>query len=110
MFLDNIPVGSNPPETVNVVVEILLRSEPVKYEFNKNYGALVVDRFFSTMMSYPCNYGFIPHTIEQNGDALDVMILSRIPVNPGSIISARPNGLLELEDESGEDRKILAAP
>lgn len=110
MQLENIPVGDCPPELVNAVVEIPLRSDPIKYEYNKEYGTFVVDRFLSTMMFYPCNYGFIPHTIEDDGDALDIMVIGRIPVTPGSIISARPVGLLELQDESGEDKKILAVP
>lgn len=110
MFLDKIPVGKRPPELVNVVVEVPLRSDPIKYEFNKDYGALVVDRFLYTMMFYPCNYGFIPHTMEDDGDPLDIMVVGRIPVTPGAIISARPIGLLELRDESGNDKKILAVP
>ncbi len=110
MDLDKIPVGDNPPVDVNVVIEVPLRSDPIKYEFDKKSGAVVVDRFLYTTMFYPCNYGFVPHTLANDGDPIDVMVVGRMPVQPGALIAARPIGVLELEDEAGGDEKILAVP
>jgi inorganic pyrophosphatase len=110
MRLDAISIGENPPYDVNVVVEVPLGGEPVKYEIDKESGALVVDRFLHTSMRYPCNYGFIPHTLSDDGDPIDVMVVSRIPVVPGSIVRVRPIGVLVMRDEAGEDEKIISVP
>ncbi len=110
MRLDAISIGENPPYDVNVVVEVPLGGEPVKYEIDKDSGALVVDRFLHTAMRYPCNYGFIPHTLSDDGDPIDVMVVSRVPVVPGSIVRVRPIGVLVMQDEAGEDEKIISVP
>ena len=110
MDIMKLSVGRHPPEEVNVVIEVPLRSDPIKYEFDKDSGAIMVDRFLYTTMFYPCNYGFIPHTLADDGDPLDVMVVGRMPVQPGAVISVRPIGLLELEDEAGGDEKVLAVP
>lgn len=110
MNLDKVPVGSNPPEEVNVVIEVPLGSEPIKYELDKASGALMVDRFLYTAMHYPCNYGFIPNTLSDDGDPIDVMCYGNRALTPGCIISARPIGVLMMEDEAGQDEKILAVP
>lgn len=110
MDIDRVKIGSNPPHEVNVVIEVPLRSDPIKYEFDKETGAIVVDRFLYTTMFYPCNYGFIPHTLAADGDPIDVMVVGRMPVQPGAVLAARPIGVLELEDEAGGDEKILAVP
>jgi inorganic pyrophosphatase len=108
--LDKIAVGPNPPQEINVVVEVPLRSDPIKYEFDKAAGAIVVDRFLYTTMFYPCNYGFIPHTLADDGDPVDVMVMGRMPVLPGAVLPARPIGVLRMRDEAGADEKILAVP
>ncbi|MGM0560410.1 MAG: inorganic diphosphatase [Pseudomonadota bacterium] len=110
MDINKIPVGENPPEDCNVLIEVPIGSSPVKYELDKDSGALFVDRFLHTAMHYPCNYGFIPHTLSDDGDPIDVMIVSRRPILPGAVVSARPIGVLIMEDEKGEDEKILAVP
>ncbi len=110
MDIKRIPIGDNPPEEVNVIVEVPLRSDPIKYEFEKDSGAIFVDRFLYTSMFYPCNYGFVPHTLSDDGDPVDVMVIGRMPVQPGAVLPARVIGVLELEDESGGDEKILAVP
>lgn len=110
MDINKVPVGTKPPYEVNVVIEVPLRSDPIKYEFDKESGAIVVDRFLYTTMFYPCNYGFIPHTLAADGDPIDVMVIGRMPVQPGAVIAVRPIGVLELEDEAGGDEKILAVP
>lgn len=110
MNLDEVPIGPNPPEEVNVLIEVPRRSDPIKYEFDKKSGAIFVDRFLYTTMFYPCNYGFVPHTLAEDGDPIDVMVVGRMPVQPGTILSVRPIGVLELEDEAGGDEKILAVP
>jgi len=110
MDINKVLVGTNPPYEVNVVIEVPLRSDPIKYEFDKESGAIVVDRFLYTTMFYPCNYGFIPHTLAEDGDPVDVMVVGRMPVQPGAVIGVRPIGVLELEDEAGGDEKILAVP
>ena len=110
MNLDKLPVGKNPPEDVNVLIEVPLRSDPIKYEFDKDSGAIMVDRFLYTTMFYPCNYGFVPHTLAEDGDPIDVMVVGRMPIQPGAVIGVRPIGVLELEDEAGGDEKILAVP
>ena len=110
MRLDAISVGENPPYDINVIIEVPLGGEPVKYELDKASGALVVDRILHTSMRYPCNYGFIPHTLSDDGDPIDVLVVSRIPVVPGSIMRSRPIGVLVMRDEAGEDEKIIAVP
>ena len=110
MDIDKIAVGPNPPHEINVIVEVPLRSDPIKYEFDKAAGAIVVDRFLYTTMFYPCNYGFIPHTLAEDGDPVDVMVMGRMPVLPGAVLPARPIGVLRMRDEAGPDEKILAVP
>lgn len=110
MDLTKIPAGKNPPHEINVVIEVPLGGYPVKYEIDKDSCALFVDRFLHTSMVYPCNYGFIPHTLSGDGDPCDVLVVSEIPVVPGCVIACRPIGVLMMNDESGEDEKILAVP
>lgn len=110
MDIRKVPVGKNPPFEINVVIEVPLRSDPVKYEFDKTSGAIFVDRILSTTMFYPCNYGFIPHTLANDGDPLDVMVVGRMPIQAGAVVPARAIGVLQLEDEAGGDEKILAVP
>lgn len=110
MNIDKVPIGRNPPWDVNVIVEIPLGGDPIKYEVDKASGALYVDRFLHTSMVYPCNYGFIPHTLADDGDPVDVLIANRLPVQPGAVVRSRPIGALILEDEAGMDEKILAVP
>ena len=110
MDVTKIPVGVNPPEDINVIIEIPMGGTPVKYEVEKDSGAMFVDRFLHTAMQYPSNYGFVPHTIAADGDALDVMVLSQSPVIPGAVIRSRPVGVLLMEDEAGGDEKIIAVP
>ncbi|MCW8909859.1 MAG: inorganic diphosphatase, partial [Gammaproteobacteria bacterium] len=108
MNLDNLPLGDDVPNSINVVVEIPSHGSPVKYEIDKNSGALVVDRFMGTAMFYPCNYGFMPHTLSEDGDPVDVLVVTPVPLISGSVISCRPVGMLEMVDEAGEDHKVLA--
>ena len=110
MRLNEIPIGINPPHDVNVVIEIPLGGEPIKYELDKASGALFVDRFLYTAMYYPGNYGFIPHTLAEDGDPCDVLIASSRAIVPGSIVSVRPVGVLFMEDDAGLDEKIIAVP
>ncbi|WGF86895.1 inorganic diphosphatase [Marinivivus vitaminiproducens] len=110
MDIMKVPAGKNPPFEINVVIEVPLRSDPVKYEFDKKSGAIFVDRILSTTMFYPCNYGFIPHTLANDGDPLDVMVVGRMPIQAGAVVPARAIGVLQLEDEAGGDEKILAVP
>ncbi len=110
MDITRIPVGYNPPWDVNVIIEVSLGSDPVKYEFDKESGAIYVDRFLHTAMFYPANYGFVPHTLSGDGDPVDVLVVGRVPVVPGAIVRSRPVGVLMMEDESGQDEKILAVP
>jgi len=110
MDIKKIPIGENPPRDVNVIVEIPLRGDPVKYEICKESGAMFVDRFLHTAMYYPVNYGFVPHTLAEDGDPVDVMVLGRVPVAVGSVMRSRPIGVLLMEDEAGLDEKILAVP
>jgi len=110
MNIDKISIGKNPPEEVNVIIEIPMNSDPVKYELDKDSGAVFVDRFMQTTMRYPCNYGFVPHTLSEDGDPIDVLVISNYPVIPGSVIKSRPIGVLMMEDESGKDEKIIAVP
>ncbi|MCP5472975.1 MAG: inorganic diphosphatase [Sinobacteraceae bacterium] len=110
MRLDALPIGDNPPHEVNVVVEVPVGGEPIKYEMHKPSGALVVDRFLYTAMRYPGNYGFIPHTLSEDGDPCDVLIANQRGLLPGSVIAVRPVGVLKMQDEAGGDEKIIAVP
>jgi inorganic pyrophosphatase len=110
MRIDAIKIGKNPPEDVNVIVEVPLGGEPIKYEMDKEAGTLVVDRFLYTPMRYPGNYGFIPHTLSDDGDPCDVLIANTRPIVPGAVINVRPIGVLIMEDEAGGDEKIIAVP
>lgn len=109
MNLDKLTAGDKAPEEVNVFVEIPQNS-PIKYEVDKESGAIMVDRFMHTAFSYPFNYGFIPNTLADDGDAVDVLVISTHPVQAGAVITVRPIGLLEMEDEAGLDNKIIAVP
>ena len=110
MNIDAIPTGKNPPDDLNVIIEVPLGGEPIKYEIDKASGALFVDRFLYTPMRYPGNYGFIPHTLCGDGDALDVLVMNSRPVVPGCVVRCRPFGVLVMEDDGGQDEKILAVP
>ncbi|MEE9358160.1 inorganic diphosphatase [Candidatus Vondammii sp. HM_W22] len=110
MNLDRVSTGSNVPNEVNVIIEIPAHSDPVKYELDKDTGAMFVDRFMSTAMHYPCNYGYVPHTLSPDGDPVDVLVMTPYPLIPGSVISCRPVGVLKMTDESGDDAKILSVP
>lgn len=110
MFLDSIPAGRNPPEEINVIVEVPVGGEPIKYEMDKVSGALVVDRFLYTAMRYPGNYGFIPKTLSDDGDPCDVLIANQRGIIPGAIVAVRPVGVLKMQDEAGTDEKIIAVP
>ena len=110
MDLSALPIGKNPPHEVNVVVEVPVGGEPIKYEMHKASGALMVDRFLYTSMRYPGNYGFIPHTLSDDGDPCDVVIANQRGLLPGSVIAVRPVGVLHMQDEAGGDEKILAVP
>jgi inorganic pyrophosphatase len=110
MNIDLIPVGDNPPESLNVIIEVPVGGEPVKYEFDKKSGALFVDRILHTPMRYPANYGFIPHTLSPDGDPLDALVIARSPFMPGSVVRVRPIAVLFLEDEAGGDEKVITVP
>lgn len=110
MNINAIPVGKNPPEDINVIIEVPVGGEPIKYELDKDSGALFVDRFLYTPMRYPGNYGFVPHTLCGDGDPMDVIIANSRPLLPGSVIACRPLGVLLMEDEGGQDEKIIAVP
>ncbi len=110
MRLDAIPIGDNPPDDINVIVEVGIGGEPVKYEMDKAAGTLFVDRFLYTPMRYPGNYGFVPHTLSEDGDPLDVLIANTRPIIPGAVINVRPVGVLQMHDDGGGDEKIIAVP
>ena len=110
MRIDAIAIGKNPPEDVNVIIEVAIGGEPIKYEMDKEAGTLVVDRFLYTPMRYPGNYGFVPHTLSDDGDPIDVLVANTRPIVPGAVINVRPVGVLKMEDESGGDEKIIAVP
>jgi inorganic pyrophosphatase len=110
MRIDAIPIGINPPEDVNVIVEVPIGGEPIKYEMDKAAGTLVVDRFLHTPMRYPGNYGFVPHTLSEDGDPIDVLVANTRPIVPGAVINVRPIGVLKMEDNAGGDEKVLAVP
>jgi inorganic pyrophosphatase len=110
MRIDAVPVGKNPPHEVNVIIEVPIGGEPIKYEMDKASGALVVDRFLYTSMRYPGNYGFIPHTLSEDGDPCDVIVANTRAIVPGAVMAVRPVGVLIMEDEAGGDEKIVAVP
>ncbi|MBY0267961.1 MAG: inorganic diphosphatase [Burkholderiales bacterium] len=110
MNLDRVNSGFDVPNDCNVIIEIPMHAEPIKYEMEKSTGAMFVDRFMSTAMRYPCNYGYVPHTLSGDGDPVDVLVLSPVPLITGVVVRCRPVGMLKMEDEAGDDTKILAAP
>ncbi|HYZ34393.1 MAG TPA: inorganic diphosphatase [Crenalkalicoccus sp.] len=110
MRLDAIAIGNNPPEDVNAVIEVAIGGEPIKYELDKAAGTLVVDRFLYTPMRYPGNYGFVPHTLSEDGDPIDVLVANTRPIVPGAVINVRPIGVFKMEDDGGGDEKIIAVP
>lgn len=110
MRIEAIPIGNNPPEDVNVIIEVPVGGEPIKYEMDKDSGALFVDRFLYTPMRYPGNYGFIPHTLSEDGDPIDVLVANSRAIVPGAVINCRPIGVLIMKDEAGQDEKIIAVP
>ncbi len=110
MNLDRVGPGQNIPEEINVIIEVPAHSDPVKYEVDKDTGAMFVDRFMNTAMHYPCNYGYVPHTLSEDGDPLDVLVPAPVPLISGSVITCRPIGLLQMIDEAGPDAKVLAVP
>ncbi|MFZ1108402.1 MAG: inorganic diphosphatase [Rhodomicrobium sp.] len=110
MRIDSIPIGVNPPFDINVLVEIPIGGEPIKYELDKPSGTMFVDRMLYTSMHYPGNYGFIPHTLSADGDPLDVLIANSRPIVPGAVCNCRPVGVLFMRDEAGIDEKIIAVP
>ncbi|MCG5499935.1 inorganic diphosphatase [Ectothiorhodospira lacustris] len=110
MNIDKISAGKDLPNDINVIIEIPAYASPVKYEVDKDSGALLVDRFMASPMFYPCNYGFVPHTLSDDGDPVDVLVMTPFPVVSGSVIRCRPVGMLKMTDEAGEDAKLLAVP
>ncbi|WP_422378704.1 inorganic diphosphatase [Roseibium sp.] len=110
MRIDAVPIGKNPPEDINVIIEVSVGGEPIKYEMDKDAGAMYVDRFLYTPMRYPGNYGFVPHTLCGDGDPIDVVVVNQRPIVPGAIMNCRPIGVVLMEDESGQDEKIIAVP
>jgi len=110
MRIDAIAIGKNPPEDVNVIIEVPIGGEPIKYEMDKEAGTLIVDRFLYTPMRYPGNYGFVPHTLSDDGDPIDVLVANTRPIIPGAVINVKPIGVLMMEDDGGGDEKIIAVP
>jgi inorganic pyrophosphatase len=110
MALDLVPTGRDVPNDFNVIIEIPMNAEPVKYEVDKASGAIFVDRVLTTPMRYPCNYGYIPHTLSGDGDPADVLVIMPLPLIPGSVIRCRTVGMLKMTDEAGEDTKLMAVP
>jgi inorganic pyrophosphatase len=110
MSLQKVSPGSKTPDQFNVVIEIPMNADPIKYEVDKESGALFVDRFMSTAMHYPCNYGYIPQTLSDDGDPVDVLVITPFPLVPGVVVTCRPIGILKMEDEAGGDAKLLAVP
>ena len=110
MRLDAIAIGNNPPDDINVIIEVPIGGEPIKYELDKASGTLFVDRFLHTPMRYPGNYGFVPHTLSLDGDPIDVLVANTRPIIPGAVINVRPVGVLKMEDDGGGDEKIIAVP
>ncbi len=110
MALNLVPIGKNVPDVINVIIEIPMNSEPVKYEVDKASGAIFVDRLLTTPMRYPCNYGYVPHTLGGDGDPLDALVMMPMQLIPGCVISCRPIGMLQMKDESGTDEKLIVVP
>ncbi|MDQ5947141.1 MAG: inorganic pyrophosphatase [Pseudomonadota bacterium] len=110
MALNDVPSGKSLPNDFNVIIEIPAHADPVKYEVDKESGAIFVDRFMGTAMHYPCNYGYIPHTIAGDGDPVDVLVVSQFALPPGVVVRCRPVGMLAMTDEAGDDAKVLAVP
>ena len=110
MSLHNVTPGANAPDEFNVIIEIPMNADPIKYEVDHDSGALFVDRFMSTAMHYPCNYGYIPNTLSDDGDPVDVLVITPVPLIPGVVVTCRPLGLLKMDDEAGGDAKLLAVP
>ena len=110
MDISKIGIGQNPPDDLNVLIEVPLGGDPIKYEIDKASGAMFVDRYLYTSMRYPCNYGFVPHTLSLDGDPIDVMVVGQRALVPGAVVRVRPIGVLLMEDDGGEDEKILAVP
>ncbi len=110
MNLDRVGSGTDIPNDFNVIIEIPMNADPIKYEVDKETGAMFVDRFMSTCMHYPCNYGYIPHTLSDDGDPVDVLVISPVPLITGVVVRCRPLGMLRMSDEAGEDAKLLAVP
>ena len=110
MRIDAIPIGDNPPEDINVIIEVPVGGLPIKYELDKDSGTLFVDRFLYTPMVYPGNYGFVPHTLSLDGDPIDVLVCNTRPIVPGAVMNCRPIGVLIMQDDAGPDEKIIAVP
>src|ERR1700677_918412 len=110
MNFDHISIGRDPPDDLNVIIEVAIGGEPIKYEMDKEAGTLVVDRFLYTPMRYPGNYGFVPHTLSDDGDPIDVLVANTRPIVPGAYINVRPVGVLKMRDDGGTDEKIIAVP
>jgi inorganic pyrophosphatase len=110
MSLHNVTPGEDAPDAFNVIIEIPMNADPIKYEVDKETGALFVDRFMSTSMHYPCNYGYVPQTLSDDGDPVDVLVITPFPLFPGVVVACRPIGILQMEDEAGGDAKLLAVP
>jgi len=110
MSLNKVPSGKSLPDDFNVIIEIPMHGEPVKYEVDKESGAIFVDRFMNTAMHYPCNYGYIPHTLCGDGDPVDVLVVTPVPLQTGVVVRCRPLGVLKMEDEGGQDAKLIAVP
>ena len=110
MHIEAIATGNNPPEDVNVIIEVPIGGEPIKYEMDKDAGTLFVDRFLHTSMRYPGNYGFVPHTLSGDGDPIDVLVCNTRELIPGCVINVRPIGVLVMEDNAGQDEKVIAVP
>src|SRR5947208_16284894 len=110
MRIDAIAIGNNPPDDVNVIIEVPIGGEPIKYEMDKAAGTLVVDRFLHTPMRYPDNYDFVPHTLSEDGDSIDVLVANTRPLAPGAVINVRPVGVLKMQDEAGGDEEEIAVP
>ena len=110
MSLHNVTPGAKAPDEFNVIIEIPMNADPIKYEVDKASGAMFVDRFMTTAMHYPCNYGYIPDTLSDDGDPVDVLVITPVPLIPGVVVTCRPLGLLRMDDEAGGDNKLLAVP
>ena len=110
MSLDNVTPGNKAPDEFNVIIEIPMNADPIKYEVDKETSAIFVDRFMSTAMHYPTNYGYVPKTLSGDGDPVDVLVITPVPLIPGVVVTCRPIGILKMQDEAGEDGKVLAVP